>query len=54
VDGRLKVTGGARYAAEAQLVGLLHGVLVTCTIARGKIADIATTAAEKLPVLWPC
>ena len=34
VDGRLKVTGGARYAAEARVPDLLYGVLVTSTVAR--------------------
>jgi CO/xanthine dehydrogenase Mo-binding subunit len=47
VDGRLKVTGGAKYAAEVQVPDLLYGVLVTSTIARGKIATIDTAAAEK-------
>ena len=37
VDGRLKVTGKARYAAEHHLPGLAHGVLVGSTIARGRI-----------------
>jgi xanthine dehydrogenase YagR molybdenum-binding subunit len=49
VDGRLKVTGGARYAAEAQVKDVLYGVLVTSTIAKGKIASIDTAAAEKAP-----
>ncbi|MDB5623109.1 MAG: aldehyde oxidase and xanthine dehydrogenase family protein, partial [Devosia sp.] len=33
IDGRLKVTGGARYAAEYVEDGLLHGVAVVSTIA---------------------
>jgi xanthine dehydrogenase YagR molybdenum-binding subunit len=49
VDGRLKVTGGARYAAEAQVADLLYGVLVTSTVGRGKLASIDTAAAEKAP-----
>src|SRR5437764_6948143 len=49
VDGRLKVTGAARYAAEAQVANATYGVLVTSTIAKGKIADIETAAAEKAP-----
>ncbi len=49
VDGRLKVTGGARYAAEAQVADLLYGVLVTSTATRGKLASIDTAAAEKAP-----
>jgi xanthine dehydrogenase YagR molybdenum-binding subunit len=49
VDGRLKVTGAARYAAEAEVPDVTHGVLVTSTIARGKIANIDASAAEKMP-----
>src|SRR5262249_6447793 len=49
VDGRLKVTGQARYAAEAQVPNVTHGVLVTSTVARGKVTKIDTSAAEKVP-----
>src|SRR3954470_9374424 len=49
VDGRLKVTGKARYAAEHHLPNLVHGVLVGSTIARGRITAIDTAAAEKAP-----
>jgi xanthine dehydrogenase YagR molybdenum-binding subunit len=49
VDGRLKVTGAARYAAEAQVPGLTHGVLVLSTIARGRVTDIDPAAAESAP-----
>jgi xanthine dehydrogenase YagR molybdenum-binding subunit len=49
VDGRLKVTGAARYASEAQVADVLYGVLVTSTIARGKVATIDTASAEKAP-----
>ena len=48
VDGRAKVTGGARYAAEHPLPGLVHAVLVTSTIARGRIATLHTARAEKM------
>jgi len=48
-DGRAKVTGGATYAAEHQIPGLVHGYLVTATIACGKIKSIDTQAAEKAP-----
>ncbi len=47
VDGRLKVTGGARYAAEAKPHNLAHGVLVLSTIAKGRIEKIDSAAAEK-------
>ncbi|WP_266365401.1 xanthine dehydrogenase family protein molybdopterin-binding subunit [Tellurirhabdus rosea] len=49
VDGLLKVTGGARYAAEYNLTGITYGVMVTSTIARGRIKRIDTRAAEKAP-----
>jgi xanthine dehydrogenase YagR molybdenum-binding subunit len=49
VDGRLKVTGGARYAAEAQVANVAHAVLVLSGIPRGKITAIDATAAEKAP-----
>jgi xanthine dehydrogenase YagR molybdenum-binding subunit len=46
VDGSLKVTGAAPFAAEFPLEGLLYAALVFSTIARGRIAAIDTTAAE--------
>ena len=39
VDGRLKVTGGARYSAEMPVANVAHAVMVTSTIARGSIAQ---------------
>lgn len=48
VDGRLKVTGGARYAAEYALPNLVHAVLVTSTIAKGRIRAMDTSAAERV------
>lgn len=49
VDGRLKVTGAARYSAEFPLKNLVHAVLVQSAIARGRITNIDTSAAEKSP-----
>jgi xanthine dehydrogenase YagR molybdenum-binding subunit len=49
VDGRLKVTGQARYAAEHAVPDCVHGVLVTSSIARGRIKRLDAAAAEKLP-----
>jgi xanthine dehydrogenase YagR molybdenum-binding subunit len=49
VDGRLKVMGGARYAAEFPVEGVTHGVLVMSTIANGRIREIDTRAAEAQP-----
>ena len=47
VDGRLKVTGGARYAAEVPVKNLAYAVLVQSTIGKGRIAEIDTSAADK-------
>jgi xanthine dehydrogenase YagR molybdenum-binding subunit len=49
VDGRLKVTGGARYVAEFQAKGLVYGVLVLSTVAKGRVTMIDTARAEKAP-----
>ena len=40
VDGRVKVTGTAKYAAEYNLPGLVHGFVITSAIARGRIRRI--------------
>jgi xanthine dehydrogenase YagR molybdenum-binding subunit len=45
VDGRRKVTGAARYAAEFNVPHLLHGYVVSSGIAKGKIKHIDTAAA---------
>ena len=47
VDGRLKVTGGARYAAEFAMPNVVHAVLVTSTIAKGRVRSMDTSAAER-------
>ncbi|MEH2074071.1 MAG: xanthine dehydrogenase family protein molybdopterin-binding subunit [Nostoc sp.] len=49
VDGHLKVTGGARYAAEFPVAKMTYGVTIQSTIAKGKIAQIDTKAAEQVP-----
>lgn len=49
VDGRLKVTGGARYAADFPIKGLTYGWIVQSTVSSGKIKSIDTAAAEKAP-----
>ncbi len=48
-DGVAKVTGAATYSAEHQLPNLVHGYLVTATIASGQISSIDTSEAEKSP-----
>ena len=47
-DGHAKVTGTALYAAENALPRLAHAVVVTSTIASGRIATIDTVRAEKM------
>ncbi|WP_406674269.1 xanthine dehydrogenase family protein molybdopterin-binding subunit [Nonomuraea sp. N2-4H] len=49
VDGRAKVTGAARYAADQQVPGVLHGALVMSTIARGEVLEIDSRAALAHP-----
>lgn len=49
VDGHLKVTGQARYAGEFGEPGLLHGSVVSSTIASGRVVSIDATQALALP-----
>lgn len=49
VDGRLKVTGAARYAVDHPIEGVVYGVGVPSTVGSGKIAGIDTSIAEKMP-----
>lgn len=49
VDGRLKVTGKAVYAAEHDVDGAVHAVIVDARIGRGRITSIDTGAAEAHP-----
>jgi xanthine dehydrogenase YagR molybdenum-binding subunit len=49
IDGKLKVMGRARFAAEIPFANLAYGALVTSTIARGRILSIDTAAAEAAP-----
>ena len=46
VDGALKVTGKARFAAEVPFENLAFAAVVYSTIARGSIASIDTAEAE--------
>jgi xanthine dehydrogenase YagR molybdenum-binding subunit len=48
-DGHLKTTGGARYAIEQKLEGLVYGVIVGSTIPAGRITSINTAAARAEP-----
>ena len=49
VDGKLKVTGGAKYAADHNPSGLAYGVPVVSSIARGVVKAIDASRAEKEP-----
>src|SRR4051812_27656641 len=49
VDGRLKVTGAAKYATDFTAKDTAHAVLVGSTIAKGKIKEIDADAALKAP-----
>ena len=49
IDGRLKVTGGARYTADIAPETIVHAAIVYSTIANGRIVSIDTAAAESAP-----
>jgi xanthine dehydrogenase YagR molybdenum-binding subunit len=49
VDGRAKVTGEARYAAEHHVPDLAYGYVVSSQVAKGKIVRIDASDALKLP-----
>ncbi|MTD55419.1 xanthine dehydrogenase family protein molybdopterin-binding subunit [Amycolatopsis pithecellobii] len=46
LDGRLKVLGEARFAAEYVFEGMVYAALRYATIARGRISTLDTRAAE--------
>jgi len=48
-DGRLKVTGTARYTSDIAIAGALQAALVSSTIANGSISSLDTSAAENAP-----
>jgi xanthine dehydrogenase YagR molybdenum-binding subunit len=49
VDGVAKVTGAARYAAEFARPDLAYGAIIQSTIAKGRITEIDSSAAERAP-----
>ena len=49
IDGPLKVCGLARYTSDFNFPGQLYAVPVGATIANGRIIDLDTAAAEKMP-----
>jgi 4-hydroxybenzoyl-CoA reductase subunit alpha len=48
-DGRVKVTGKARYAGDLIAPGMLHGKILRSPKAHANIVNIDTTRAESLP-----
>jgi len=48
-DGLLKVTGQARYSADNPEAKLAHAVLVTSTIAHGRVASMDTARIQAMP-----
>lgn len=49
IDGHAKVTGAARYAADAPVGDLLFAVIVQSTVAGGRIAEIDETQTRAVP-----
>ncbi|HHZ24221.1 TPA: xanthine dehydrogenase family protein molybdopterin-binding subunit [Xanthomonas vasicola pv. zeae] len=49
IDGRAKVTGQARYAAEWPVSDLAYGVVVNSSIAKGEIVAFHLEAARAVP-----
>ncbi|WP_367161270.1 xanthine dehydrogenase family protein molybdopterin-binding subunit (plasmid) [Kozakia baliensis] len=49
IDGKAKVTGQARYAAEIHPPGMVYGFVVNSPIARGRIEAIHDEAARAVP-----
>ena len=47
VDGPLKVTGAADYAADIRPAGLVHAVLLGSAVAHGRITHMDTSAAKR-------
>ena len=50
IDGRAKVTGQARYAAEFNQKGQVYAVIVSATAGLGRIAAIE---ADEVARIWP-
>src|SRR5262245_5078976 len=48
VDGRAKVTGAAKYAAEYNVPNLAYGYVVSSAIAKGRIANLDASDALQL------
>jgi len=49
VDGRAKVTGAARYAADFNQPGQLYAVIVSATVGLGRVTDVAAAEVGRAP-----
>ncbi len=49
LDGALKASGRSQFSDDIRLPGMLHGKIVRSSITRGKILNVDTSLAEKLP-----
>jgi CO/xanthine dehydrogenase Mo-binding subunit len=49
IEGRDKVTGAARYAADVSRPGMLHAAFVTSPYAHARIVSVDTSGARALP-----
>ncbi len=49
VDGHLKVTGRAKYAAEFAVPDVVHAVLVQSTVGSGAVLDFNLDEAKSMP-----
>ncbi|GAB2683263.1 xanthine dehydrogenase family protein molybdopterin-binding subunit [Mucilaginibacter koreensis] len=49
VDGKLKVTGTAPYAAEFAVANVAHAVIIKSTITKGRITAVDTSKAMRAP-----
>ncbi|WGR74823.1 MULTISPECIES: xanthine dehydrogenase family protein molybdopterin-binding subunit [unclassified Bradyrhizobium] len=49
VEGRAKVTGAARYAADFNQPGQAYAVIVSATVGLGRVTGIESSQVEKMP-----
>jgi xanthine dehydrogenase YagR molybdenum-binding subunit len=49
IDGRLKVTGAARYTSDIRLPGMLFAQVVTSPFPHARVRSVDTSAAERHP-----
>src|SRR5437867_2912833 len=49
IDGRLKVTGAAKYTADVKPPGMLYARMITSPHPHANVKSIDTSAAEKAP-----